>query len=78
MLQQGGAAGAIEAHLRHALEVARQQHNRSLELRAALALTRLSHAAAARQVLEGVYSRFSEGFETPDLIETKALLEEAR
>jgi predicted ATPase len=77
MLQQGGAAGAIEADLRRALEVACLQDNRSLELRAALALTRLSHAPDARRVLAGVYGHFTEGFETPDLIETKALLEEA-
>jgi hypothetical protein len=36
---------------------------------------RLPHAAEARRVLDEVYGRFSEGFETPDLIETKALLD---
>jgi predicted ATPase len=77
MLQRGGVARPAEAHLRQALELTRLQHNRSLELRAALALTRLSHAADARPVLEGVYGHFSESFETPDLIETKALFEEA-
>jgi hypothetical protein len=59
LLQRGGATGAIEADLRRALEVAGLQHNRSLELRAALALTRLSHAADARRVLEVVYGHFS-------------------
>ena len=78
LLQRGGAGEAAEASLRRALNVARRQHNRSLELRAALALTRLPHAADARRVLEEVYGRFSEGFETPDLIETKALLENDR
>ena len=76
LLQRGGAGEAAEASLRRALNVARRQHNRSLELRAALSLTRLPHAADARRVLDEVYGRFSEGFETPDLIETKALLEE--
>jgi predicted ATPase len=51
-----------------------------LELRAALSLARLwqdqGKCAAARQLLAEIYSWFTEGFDTPDLQEAKALLAE--
>jgi predicted ATPase len=64
-----------------ALEVARSQHAKALELRAALSLSRLwqQHGKQdqARQVLTEVYGWFTEGFETPDLQEARAWLEAA-
>ena len=63
-----------------ALEIARHQQARSLELRATLSLGRLWHErgpeAEARQRLEEIYGWFTEGFETLDLQEARALLEE--
>jgi predicted ATPase len=66
--------------LHWALDVARGQRVKALELRAALSLTRLwqrqGKRDAARQLLAEVSGRFTEGFDTPDLQEAKALLEE--
>jgi tetratricopeptide (TPR) repeat protein len=66
--------------LYQALDVARRQQARALELRAALSLGRLwqqqGKGDQARQLLTKVYSWFTEGFETPDLQEAKALLED--
>ena len=62
-----------------ALEVARRQQAKSLELRAALSLSRLwqQHGKQdqARQLLTELYSWFTEGFETPDLQEARVWLE---
>jgi predicted ATPase len=67
------------ACIHQALEVARRQQARSLELRAALSLSRLwqQHGKRdqARQLLTEVYSWFTEGFETPDLQEARVWLE---
>jgi predicted ATPase len=61
-----------------ALEVARQQHAKSLELRATLSLVRLwqqqGQHAEARQLLATVYGWFTEGFATADLQAAQALL----
>lgn len=69
-----------EACFRLALDVARRQEAKLLELRAALSLSRLwqqqGQPAAARQLLEEVYGWFTEGFETADLQEAQALLED--
>lgn len=69
----------VEACFRKAIEVARHQGARSLELRAALSLAQLwqreGKIAAARQALFEVYSWFAEGFDTADLREAKALLD---
>jgi predicted ATPase len=69
-----------ERCLRHALEIARQQRAKSFELQAA---TRLSHLlrdrgrrGEARALLQPVYDWFTEGFDTADLKDAKALLEE--
>jgi predicted ATPase/class 3 adenylate cyclase len=67
-----------EACLHKALEVARRQGAKSLELRAAMSLSRLwqrQGKRAARQVLAEVYGWFTEGFDTPDLQEARALLD---
>ena len=72
-------AGA-EASFLKAIKVARSQNARSLELRAATGLARLwqkqGKGDEAREMLAGVYGWFSEGFDTPDLQEARALLEE--
>jgi len=68
-----------EACFQQALEVARLQPAKSLELRAAMSLGRLwqyqGKTEHARQVLTGVYAWFTEGFDTVDLKEAQALLE---
>jgi predicted ATPase len=79
-----GASGrdADEADLRHALEIARQQEARSLELRAARDLASMLAGRGERQqahdLLAPVYDWFTEGFDTPDLKEAKALIDNLR
>jgi predicted ATPase len=80
LLRQPGTPPAeAEAWLRRALDVARSQEAKSLELRAAMSLGRLwqqqGKQAEARQLLAPVYGWFTEGFDTADLQEAKALLE---
>ena len=71
---------AAEAAYGDAIEVARGQHARLLELRAATDLARLwgenGKRGAARELLAPIYEAFTEGFDTPDLKEAKALLNE--
>jgi adenylate cyclase len=59
--------------------VARRQQAKSLELRAAMSLSRLwqrqGKHAEARQLMTQVYGWFTEGFDTADLQEARALLE---
>ena len=73
---------ADEADLRHALEIARQQEARSLELRAARDLASMLAGRGERQqahnLLAPVYGWFTEGFDTPDLKEAKALIDNLR
>ena len=69
----------VEAHFERALAVARQQQARSFELRAATSLARLwrgqGRSDEARDLLAPVYGWFTEGFDTLDLKEAKALLD---
>jgi predicted ATPase len=71
---------AAEACLGRALAVARAQQARWWELRAATSLARLraeaGERAEAHDLLAPVHGWFTEGFDTPDLIEAKALLEQ--
>ena len=73
-------AAKAEAYFERALEVARQQQAKSWELRAAMSLARLwrdqGKPQQARELLAPVYGWFTEGFDTRDLKEAKALLEE--
>ena len=79
MSPEGDAAKA-EAHFERALEVARTQQAKSWELRAAMSLARLwrdqGKVQEARELLAPVYGWFTEGFDTRDLKEAKALLDE--
>lgn len=59
---------------RHALDLAHQQDARSLALRAAMSLVRLNPSPASKHTLAEIYSRFTEGFRTPDLQEARTLL----
>ncbi len=68
--------------IQHAVEVARSQQAKSLELRAAMSLCRLwqgqGKETEARPLLTEIYNWFNEGFETADLKEARALLNELR
>jgi class 3 adenylate cyclase/predicted ATPase len=82
LLQRLGTsnAGTAEAAFRQAVSEARRQGSRGYELRAAVSLARLwgeqGRRAKARDLLAPVYGWFTEGFDTPDLKEAKALLDE--
>jgi class 3 adenylate cyclase/predicted ATPase len=69
-----------ERHFERALEVARERHAKSWELRAAMSMARLwrdqGKVQQARELLAPVYGWFTEGFDTRDLKEAKALLDE--
>jgi predicted ATPase len=69
-----------EAYFRRALSVARQQQAKSWELRAAMSMARLWRDQGKRdeacELLAPVYGWFTEGFDTHDLREAKALLDE--
>jgi predicted ATPase len=73
------AAAAAEDHFRQALGWARRQEALSWELRAAMSLARLlrdqGRPADAMALLQPVYDRFTEGFDTADLKAAKALLD---
>jgi predicted ATPase len=85
LLSGPGESGAeelrrAEGHFHQALDVARRQGATSLELRAAMSLARptrrFGSPAEARERLAGVYARFAEGFQTPDLEEAGELLQQ--
>jgi predicted ATPase len=72
--------GQVAACFHQALDIARQQQAKSWELRAATSLARLWQSQYQRQdaydLLAPVYHWFTEGFDTADLQEAQALLEE--
>jgi predicted ATPase len=72
------AAAARDYH--HAIDIARAQEARSLELRAATSLARLWHDQGrtdeARDLLAPVYGWFTEGIDTRDLREARTVLEQ--
>jgi predicted ATPase len=81
LLQSSNAdAAGIEACLYKAIEVARSQSAKSLELRATVSLARLlrdtNRRDEARATLSEIYNWFTEGFDTADLKDAKALLDE--
>jgi predicted ATPase len=77
---QGKPEDEVEEYFRRAIEISRQRLAKSWELRATMSLSRLWQCQGkreeAKKALEEVYSWFTEGFTTPDLIEAKTLLEE--
>jgi class 3 adenylate cyclase/predicted ATPase len=79
LLGQGHSEAAEELYCK-ALNIAREQEAKLWELRAAVSLARLrrdqGRPVEARHLLVPVYEWFTEGFETPDLKEAKALLDE--
>ena len=80
LLQLSSKPSEAETCFRQAIEVARRQEAKSWELRATLSLSRLlqkeGRSEEARGLLSEIYGWFTEGFDTPDLQEARALLEE--
>ena len=76
--QPGTPLAEAETWLQRALDIARRQQAKSLELRAAMSLCRLwqvkGKRAEAHELLAPIYGWFTEGFDTADLQEAKALL----
>ena len=79
LVSRSADVATAATHFERALGIARQQQARSWELRAATSMARLwrdqDKAAEARDLLAPVYNWFSEGFDTVDLKEAKALLD---
>ena len=79
LLDQGAGRAEAKACFARALEMARRQGARSLELRAALSLARLYYNRGsdeeARDLLAPVYAWFTEGLDTRDLLDSKDLLD---
>ena len=82
VLAETGEDGEAAAWFQQAIDTARSQQAKSLELRAATSLARLWAESDERQkaynLLASVYGWFTEGFDTADLKDAKALLEELR
>ena len=80
LAQSGALPEEAVASFQRAVEVAHEQGAKSLELRAAVSLARLwrdqGKVQQARELLAPVYGWFTEGFDTLDLKEAKALLEQ--
>jgi predicted ATPase len=80
LMQQGQRVGEAEECFWKALDIARRQQAKSLELRAVMSLSRLwqqqGKKEEVRQMLADIYGWFTEGFDTVDLKEAKALLQE--
>lgn len=77
---QGAAPVEVERLFQNALAIARDQKAKSFELRAAISLARLrrdqGHPTEAKDLLAPIYDWFKEGFDTPDLADAKALLQD--
>jgi class 3 adenylate cyclase/tetratricopeptide (TPR) repeat protein len=82
MIRDLGNVAEAERCLQTAIDVARQQRARLFELRATVSLVRLlkqqGETVEASQILSGIYGWFTEGFDTADLKEAKALLDQLR
>ena len=80
LLMDPGNASTAERHLRHAIAIAAEQGAKWFELRATTSLARLLASQGrrdeARTMLAGISGWFIEGFDTADLVDAKALLEE--
>jgi predicted ATPase len=75
-----GDSGAAEADFREAISLAQKMGAKAWELRATMSLARLlrqqGKGEEARRLLSGIYTWFTEGFDTADLKDAKALLDE--
>ena len=80
LMQQEQNVGEAEECFQKALDIARRQQAKSLELRAAMSLSRLWRLRGKREevhrLLADIYGWFTEGFDTRELQEAKALLDE--
>jgi class 3 adenylate cyclase/tetratricopeptide (TPR) repeat protein len=80
MLMRQGRGEEAEVQLRASIDLARQQQAKSWELRGSITLAKLlterGQRDAARELLAAIYNWFTEGFDTKDLKEAKALLGE--
>lgn len=76
---QGTTPVEVEKLFQDALVIARDQNAKSFELRAAISLARLwrdqGHPTEAKDLLAPLYGWFKEGFDTPDVVDAKALLD---
>jgi predicted ATPase len=80
LMRDGSSAVQAESCFQRAIEVASKQGAKFFELRATMSLARLldgeGHRAEARTILAEIYNWFTEGFDTADLQDAKALLDE--
>ncbi len=80
LVRSANKQAEVEACFNQAIEIARKQSAKSLELRAATSLSRLWHDQGKRkeahELLAPIYDWFTEGFDTGDLKEARALLDE--
>jgi predicted ATPase len=80
MLRDPGSHFTTEHHLRRAIAIAREQGAKTFELRATVSFARLlrdtNRRDEARAMLSDIYNWFTEGFDTADLKDAKALLDE--
>jgi predicted ATPase len=80
LLQNASRTTEAESCFREAIEIAQRQQAKSWELRATISLARLlakmGKRAEARAILAEIYGWFTEGFDTADLKDAKALLDE--
>jgi predicted ATPase len=80
LLKRESNAAEARGCFQRSIEVARQQSAKSLELRATISLARLcdkqGERPAASAMLTAIYGWFTEGFDTADLKDAKALLDE--
>ncbi len=80
LMQDPASVAEAESSFRNALDIARAQRAKSWELRATMSLARLlakqPKRREARAILADIYNWFSEGFDSADLKDAKALLEE--
>ncbi len=80
LMQNQSNESAAEAYFREAINIARRQQSKSWELRATMSLALLlrdtDRIDEARTMLAEIYNWFTEGFDTADLKDAKALLDE--